>query len=72
MELIRPENDILLGRNVGYKEATRKLDQGKRDGSAIRWMCGVTRTHNIWNEHLLGTTRVSQASKTITKRMSNW
>ena len=38
----------------------------------IRWMCGVTRKDKIRSEHILGTTRVAQASKKITKRLLNW
>ena len=37
-----------------------------------RWMCGVTRKDKIRNEHILGTTRVAQASKKITERRLNW
>ena len=35
-------------------------------------MYGLTRKYTIWNEHLQGTTRVVQASKKITERVSNW
>ena len=34
----------------------------------LRWMCGVTRRDNIRNEHISGTTRVVQSSKTITEK----
>ena len=38
----------------------------------LRWMCGVTRTDNIRNEHIRGTTRVVQASKKITEKRLKW
>ena len=38
----------------------------------LRFMYGLTHKDTIWNEHLRGTTRVAQASKKITERMSNW
>ena len=38
----------------------------------IRWMCGVTRKGKFRNEHIRGTTRVAQASKTITERILIW
>ena len=38
----------------------------------IRWMCGMTRKDKIRNEHIPGTTTVTQASKKITERLLNW
>ena len=38
----------------------------------LRCMYGVTHKDKIGNEHLRGSTRVAQASKKITERMSNW
>ena len=40
--------------------------------SMLRWMCGVTRRDAIRNEHIIGTTRVVQASKKITEKRLNW
>ena len=37
----------------------------------LRWMCGVTHKDKIRNEHIRGTTIVTQASKKITERRSN-
>ena len=34
--------------------------------------CGVTHKDKISNDHILGTTRMEQASKKITKRRLNW
>ena len=38
----------------------------------LRWMCGVTRTDKIRNEHIRGTTKVVQASRKITERRLKW
>ena len=38
----------------------------------LRWMYGVARTDKIRNEHVRGTTRVVQASKTITEKRLKW
>ena len=38
----------------------------------LRWVCGVTSKDKIRNEHIRGTTRVTQASKNITERRFNW
>ena len=38
----------------------------------LRWMCGVTCKDKIRNEHILGITRMKQASKKITERRLNW
>ena len=38
----------------------------------LRWMCGVTRRDNIRNEHIIGTTRVVQASKKMTEKRLKW
>ena len=38
----------------------------------LRWMCGVTHTNTIRNEHIRGTTRVAQASKKIKARRLKW
>ena len=55
---------------------TKRQDNGIKvnEMRMQRWMYGVTRKDNIWNEHIRWTTRVAQASnsKKITERMSNW
>ena len=38
----------------------------------LRWMCGVTPKDNIRNEHIRGSTRVTQASKKITRGRLSW
>ena len=38
----------------------------------LRWVCGVTRRDKIRNEHIIGTTRVVQASKKITEKRLKW
>ena len=38
----------------------------------LRWMCGVTRTDQIQNDHMRGTIRVVHASKTITEHRLKW
>ena len=53
---------------------TKRKENGIQvnDMRMLRWMYGVTRKDKVRNEHLRGTTRVAQASKKITERMSNW
>ena len=38
----------------------------------LRWICGVTRRDKIRNEHIIGTTRVVQASNKITEKRLKW
>ena len=38
----------------------------------LHWMCGVTHKDKIRNEHIRGTTQVTQASNKITERRMNW
>ena len=42
------------------------------DVRMLRWMCGVTRSDHIQNEHIRGTTRVVQASREITEQRLKW
>ena len=35
-------------------------------------MCGATRREKIWNEHIIGTTRLAQAAKSITEKHLKW
>ena len=64
-------SNAIWGRNVGYNEETRKRIE-VTEMRMLRWMCGVTRKDKIRNEHIRGTTRVTQASKKITDRRLNW
>ena len=51
--------------------ATSRGQEGRlevNEMSMLRWMCGVTRRDTIRKEHIIGTTRVVQASKKITEK----
>ena len=50
------------------QEARLEVDEMRM----LRWMCGVTRRDKIRNENIRGTTRVVQASKTITEKRLKW
>ena len=37
-----------------------------------RWMCGATKNDRVRNEHIRGTTRVTEASKKDTAKRLKW
>ena len=71
-ETDQTSNDI-WGRNVGYNEAKRKWYSGKRDENDKVDVRSDTQRQDLERHtELRGTTRVVQASKKITERISNW
>ena len=57
---------------TGQKRWIQRSDKRINEMRMLWWMYGVTRKDKIRNEHLRGTTRVMQGSKTITEVMSDW
>ena len=69
-KLIRTANSIdhSMRQKRWLQRSDKKIEVNDTRMLLLRWMYGVTRKENIWNEHLRRTNVVSQASKMITER----
>ena len=69
-KLVRPA--LLYGADTWATTRGREAQLEVNEMRMLRWMCGVTRRDETRNEHIRGTTRVVQASKTITEKRLKW
>ena len=63
--VVRPA--LLYGAEIWATTRGQEAGLEVKEMRMLRWVCGVTRRDKIRNEHIIGTTRVVQASRNITK-----